>query len=94
MAMLITSDKPVEEWTSFIMESVSLLENRKVRGVAIVALLREETEDNARAVIGYHNMALKDKQEVVSLVQADVIKQIIRANLRELLQELEEDEDG
>ncbi len=91
MNIYLASDKPVEEWASFLIETVQMLEKRKVRCVAVVALLRQETEKDDQAIIGYHNMALEDKEEVISLVKRDVIRKIVRENLEEWLKELEGD---
>lgn len=68
-----------------------MLEKRNVRCVAVVALLGQETERDDQAIIGYHNMALEDKEEVISLVKRDVIKKIVKENLEEWLKEMEGD---
>lgn len=89
MAIRIFSDKPVEDWAAFAMETVQLLEERKVRGMAIVALLDQDGENNDQAILGYHNMGLSDKEEAVMLIHADVVKAIVKANLQDWLDELE-----
>ena len=92
MSIYLMSDKPVDEWASFLIETVQMLEKRNVRGVAVVALLRQETEKNDQAFIGYHNMALEDREEAISLMKRDVIKKIVKENLKEWLKEMEGDD--
>lgn len=92
MSIYLMSDKPVDEWASFLMETVQMLEKRNVRGVAVVALLRQETEKDDQALIGYHNMELEDKEEAISLMKRDVIKKIVKENLKEWLKEMEGDD--
>ncbi len=89
MNIYLESDKPLEEWGRFLVETIHELDGFKVRGVAVVALLRQDTDEDFQAVTAYQNMALQDKQEAVSLIEADVTKQILKANLRDMLDELE-----
>ncbi len=65
----------------------------KVRGVAVVALFRQDTDEDFQAVSAYQNMGLRDKQEAASIIEADVTRHILKANLRDMLDELE-GEDG
>lgn len=58
----ILSDKPFEDYISFVTETLQILSSKKVRGLAIVALLEEPDEDGADALTGYYNMPLQDKQ--------------------------------
>ena len=89
----ILSDKPFEDYISFVTETLQILSAKKVRGLAIVALLDEADEDGADVLTGYYNMCLKDKQTAASHIQADVTDGIVRANMRRYLEELEQ-EDG
>lgn len=89
----ILSDKPFEDYISFVTETLQILSAKKVRGLAIVALLDEADEDRADVLTGYYNMPLQDKQAAASHIQADVTDGIVRANMRRYLEELEQ-EDG
>ena len=89
----ILSDKPFEDYISFVTETLQILSAKKVRGLAIVALLDEADEDGADVLTGYYNMHLQDKQTAASHIQADVTDGIVRANMRRYLEELEQ-EDG
>ena len=75
----ILSDKPFEDYISFVTETLQILSSKKVRGLAIVALLEEPDEDGADVLTGYYNMPLQDKQTAASNIQADVTDGIIRA---------------
>lgn len=94
MAVLIVSDHPQDGWTDFLADTVRIIDNYDVRGVAIIALFKEETAESDQALVAYHNMTLRDKQEAASIVEADVTKRILKSNLREMLQELEDEESG
>lgn len=89
----ILSDKPFEDYISFVTETLQILSSKKVRGLAIVALLEEPDEDGADVLTGYYNMSLQDKQTAASNIQADVTDGIIRANMRRYLEELEQEDD-
>lgn len=89
----ILSDKPFEDYISFVTETLQILSSKKVRGLAIVALLEEPDEDGADVLTGYYNMLLQDKQTAASNIQADVTDGIIRANMRRYLEELEQEDD-
>ena len=87
----ILSDKPFEDYISFMTETLQVLSSCKVHGLAIVALLEEPDEDGSDVLSGYYNMCLKDKQEAASHIQADVTDGIVRANMRRYLEELEQE---
>lgn len=89
----ILSDKPLEDYIPFVAETLQAISAKKVRGLAIVALLDEADEDGADVLTGYYNMPLQDKQTAASHIQADVTDGIVRANMRRYLEELEQ-EDG
>lgn len=89
----ILSDKPFEDYISFVTETLQILSAKKVRGLAIVALLDEADEDGADVLTGYYNMPLQDKQAAASHIQADVTDGIVRANMRRYLEELEQEDD-
>ena len=59
----ILSDKPFEDYISFVTETLQILSAKKVRGLAIVALLDEADEDGADVLTGYYNMPLQDKPD-------------------------------
>lgn len=94
MAYMLVSDKPVEDWASFLAEGIQELSRYKVRGVAMVALLEPGPDGENEVMTGYHNMNLRDKQEAASHIQADVTDGIVRANMRRYLEELENEEDS
>ncbi len=89
----ILSDKPFEDYISFMTETLQVLSSCKVHGLAIVALLEEPDEDGADVLTGYYNMGLLDKQEAAANIQMDVADGFIRANLRRYLEELEQEDD-
>ncbi len=86
---VIVSDRPPEEYEEFIYEEVSMLSEYDIRSVALVAVL----EDN-RIICGYHNMSVLDKEIVASTVRDDAMLEVVRANLKRLLDQMEEEDDG
>lgn len=89
----ILSDKPFEDYISFVTEMLQIISHQKVRGLAVVVMLEEPDEEGADVLTGYYNMNLQDKQAAASNIQADVTDGLVRANLRRYLEELEQ-EDG
>lgn len=89
----IISDKPFEDYISFVTETLQIISHQKVRGLAVVVMLEEPDEEGADVLTGYYNMNLQDKQAAASNIQADVTDGLVRANLRRYLEELEQ-EDG
>lgn len=88
----ILSDKPFEDYISFVTETLQILSGEKVKGLAVVALLEEPDAGGADVLTGYYNMNLQDKQTAASNIQADVTDGIIRANMRRYLEEMEQEE--
>lgn len=93
MAKILLSDRPIEGWATFLSENIQILEEYRVRAVALVVLLEEPGEDGADVLTGYYGMSLQDKQIAASNIQADVTDSIIRANIQKYLEELEEEQD-
>ena len=91
MAKILLSDRPIEGWATFLSENIQILEEYRVRAVALVVLLEEPDEDGADVLTGYYGMSLQDKQIAASNIQADVTDGIIRANIQRYL---EEEQDG
>ena len=95
MSYILLSDKPVEGYAEFLTEAINELSKYNVRGIAIVAMLDQPPEENVDAMTGYWNMSLRDKEAAIADIQSDVTAQIVRANLRIFLEELErEDEEN
>lgn len=92
--MEIITDRPLEGWEAFLLETMKAMEGTEVQGVAVVLFPAEEQE-GCDALTGYYHLGLRGKQEAASHIQADVVDGIVRANLRRYLEELDrEDEDG
>ncbi len=92
--IIVVSDAPPEEWQSFFAETMNTLCKKKIRGIAIVALLSEREEDGSGAMTGYFNMSTEDRAMAAVHIQGDVVDGIARANMRRWLERMEQDEDG
>ena len=91
----ILSDKPFEDYISFVTETLKIISHQKVRGLAVVVMLEEPDEDGAAALTAYFHLGLRGKEEAAANIRADITDGIVRANMRRYLQELEEeDADG
>lgn len=89
MSYILLSDKPAEGYAEFLARAINDLSSYNVRGIALVALLDQPQEENIDAMTAYWNMSLRDKETAVADVQSDITAQIVRANLRTFLEELE-----
>lgn len=89
----LVSDKPMEEWAAELPELLETLNEYKVRGVAVIALLETEADDDADSVTAYYDMSLRDRQYAAQLINQDVIQQIVRTELRHLLDGDEEEDE-
>lgn len=92
--IIVVSDTLPEEWQGFMAETMSALGEKKVYGIAVVALLSEREEDGSTALTGYFNMSTEDRAMAAAHIQADVVDGIARANMRYWLERMEQDEDG
>lgn len=90
---VLVSDGPMEDWAAELPELLETLSEYKVRGVAVIALLETEGEDDADSVTAYFDMSLRDRQYAAQLINQDVIRQIARTELRHLLDGEDGDEE-
>lgn len=89
----LVSDKPMEEWQRELPELLESLSEYKVRGVAVVALLETEGEDDADSVTAYFDMSLRDRQYAAQLINQDVIRSVARRELQIMLDGEDGDEE-
>lgn len=94
-SIIVVSDAPPEEWQGFLTETMNTICKKKIKGIAVVALLSELDEDGCSALTGYFNMSTEDRAMAAAHIQGDVVDGIARANLRHWLDRMEqEEEDG
>lgn len=87
---MLLSDRPQKNYETFLLEGLEELRKYTVRGLAVVALLEPDEEDEA-VLTGYFNMNLQDKELAAANIQADVVDGILRANIKRYLEELEDE---
>lgn len=67
------------------------LDEHKIRSIAVVAVLEEPEADDGDAIVGYHNMGLRDKQLAASLIEDDITYKIAQEAVRDMLDPTEPD---
>lgn len=88
---ILMTGQPLEGWEEWLMKSLQEMCNHDITGLALVALT-DKSEDSA-ALTAYYNMGAVDKQMAADHIQADVVADIVKMNLRQWLQEMEEQDD-
>lgn len=84
----ILSDKPLEGYEKFMGEALEELDGRPVLGIALVALM-----EDGSAITGYHELDVLGKQVAAAQIQADITDAIVRANIADYLEALDEEAD-
>lgn len=88
---ILVSDKEPGGLQKFLQETMETLDDYNVRSLAVVALLEDQ---NTASMSGYYNMGLQDKVLAKEIIGADVIHDVVRANLRDMLEELDQEEEA
>ena len=82
---LIVSDKPLEDYENFFADTLNKLNGVKVQSVCVVVRADDCTYS------AHYNADLEDLQVVVGTLQADITHMLVRNNLRQYLDELDEE---
>lgn len=88
---ILISDKPLADHEQFLAETIEKLSGQKVTGVALVVTV--DTEEGEVVMTGYHNMGLAERQLAAAHINADVVDGIVRANIKDYLNDLNDDGD-
>ncbi len=84
--VVIISDKKQSEYADFVAETLEMLSEHKIKGLAVVALC--ESGEN---LTGYWNMSLRDKATAETEIRYDVVDGLIMANRDRYFEEFEEE---
>ena len=91
--LTLLSDRPVNDYEAFLVDVMHGLDKHKIRSLAVVAVLEEPAANGGDAIVGYHQMSLRDRQLAVSLLQADISYKIAQDAVREMLDLPDPDEE-
>lgn len=89
--LTLISDRPVNDYETFFVDLMHGLDKYKIRSVAVVAVLEEPAANGGDAIVGYHNMSLRDRQLAASLIEADITYKIAQDAVRDMLDLTEPD---
>ena len=84
---IVVSDKPLEGYENFIANTLKELDGVPVESICLVARATDGTAYSA-----HFNAGLEDIQLAAATLQADVTHLLVRANLRQYLEELEDED--
>lgn len=84
---IVVSDKPLEEYENFLANTLKELDGIPVESICLVARASDGTAYSA-----HFNAGLDDIQLAAATLQADATHMLVRANLRQYLDELEDEE--
>ena len=82
---MIVSDKPLEEYENFFADMLNKLDGVKVQSICVVVRADDCTYS------AHYNADLEDLQVAVGTLQADITHTLVRNNLRQYLDELDEE---
>lgn len=88
----ILSDQPLEEWQSDLARILEELSGYQVRGLALVALVEADSEDDDDVLAWYNRMSVRDKQLVAAVIEGDVHYAIARQAIEHYMEDREEEE--
>ena len=91
--LTLISDRPVNDYETFFVDLMHGLDKYKIRSVAVVAVLEEPAANGGDAIVGYHDMSLRDRQLAASLIEADIAYKIAQDAVRDMLDLTEPDEE-
>lgn len=82
MAIIVASDKPLEQWQEFVVESLEKVEKDEVEAVGMFLLLK----DGGMAK-GYLELTVDHMREVAKELQDDIVQGLAEMALQEMKDE-------
>ena len=83
--LALVADRPLHGYERFLAEMMNALDEHRVGGIALVAVLDKPAANGGDSMVGYHCMSLRDRQLAVSLLQADITYKIAQDAVRDML---------
>ena len=88
----ILSDQPLEEWQSDLTRILEELSRYEVRGLALIALVEADSDEDDDVLAWYNRMSIRDKQLAASVIQEDAHYAIARQAIEHYMEDREEEE--
>lgn len=88
---LLIGSEPPKDYAGFVLEMLEALKKKKIKGIAVVALVAGECDCDCLAA--YWNMSVQDKACAASHIQFDAIDGFILANADRYQREAEGEEE-
>lgn len=82
MSYTLISGEPAEEYERFLLECFENLKDWQVKGLALVAMVRDPERDEDSAVTGYWHMGSMSRSYAAAHLQADAIDAMILDNIK------------
>ena len=93
--LILLSDRQLAEHEGFLLDIANSLHDKKVNGLAVVALLDEDYPDTGDILTGYFHMSIRDRQLAAASIQTDSMYRMLRIMLdsRSDTDQVDEDEE-
>lgn len=82
MAIIVVSDKPLEQWQEFVVESLEKVEQDEVEAVGVFLLLK-----GGGMAKGYLELTVDHMREVAKELQDDIVQGLTEMALQEMMNE-------
>lgn len=91
--LILLSDRELAEHEVFLLDMANDLHDKKVKGLAVVALLDKDYPDTGDILTGYFHMSVRDRQVAAATIQTDSMYRMLRIMLDQRSDTDPEDED-
>lgn len=82
--LILLSDRELAEHETFLLDLLNELHERKVEGVAVVAMLKEKDPDGGDIVSAYHHMSMRDRKLAADIIETDVTYRMVKNMLQDM----------
>lgn len=91
--LILLSDRELAEHEVFLLDMANDLHDKKVKSLAVVALLDKDYPDTGDILTGYFHMSVRDRQVAAATIQTDSMYRMLRIMLDQRSDTDPEDED-
>lgn len=94
MSYALISGEPAKEYEDFIIDTLETLQEYTVKGIAIVAIVKDGENPEDQDVTGYWHLSAPGKAYASAVIQMDAVDDMIRTNIdryKEAMDNLDED---
>ena len=85
MAIIVVSDKPLEQWKEFVVESLEKVEQDEMEAVGVFLLLK-----GGGMAKGYLDLTVDHMREIATGLQDDIVQGLAEMALQEMINGEEE----